>query len=140
VWRFEAGKLAHPSPVVVGDKLYVAWRAGAIHAQSASFGGSSGARPSAIAVRKDAAGWRLTAESTRSAPHGTTRWSTLRPPPRSTKPPKIVLHLEGGRDPSYDLSAVAGSDVCVEFKGIFRRATLTIDGREVAALEIPRTL
>jgi hypothetical protein len=91
-------------------------------------------------LHKDAAGWRLTAESTRSAPHGTTRWSTLRPPPGSAKPPKIVLRLEGGRDPSYDLSAVAASDVWVEFKGIYRRATLTIDGRQVAAIDIPRTL
>jgi outer membrane protein assembly factor BamB len=137
-WRFEGGKLAQPAPVVAGDKVYVAWRDGGIHANSMSFTSAAGVRPSAIAVRKDGAGWRLTAESTRSAPPGTTRWSTLRPPPPSGK--RVVLRLEGGHAPSYDLSGVATTDVWVEFKGIYDRAVLTVDGREVAAIAIPRSL
>lgn len=136
-WRFDAGVLARPWPVIAGDKLFVAWRGQTANAQSASFGGQRTVRPTSVRLHKTARGWQMTAQSARKAPAGTTRWSTLRLPPSGGRGPKIELTLAGGYQPKFDLTAVAAKgEVWVEFKGYHDSATLTVGGKPVATVPL----
>ena len=138
-WQFDAGMLARPWPVIAGDKVLVGWRGQTANQSSASFTSARKPRPTSVRIRYTAAGWSMTAQSTRAAPAGTTRWSRLHQPPKGGKGPKIELTLEGGWNPKFDLTSVMKKgDVWVEFKGYQDRATLTVDGREVATVDLKK--
>lgn len=136
LWQFDAGVLARPWPVIAGDKLFVAWRGQTANANSATFGGQRALRPSSVRIQKTGRGWTMTAQSTRRAPAGTTRWSTLHLPPIGGPGPKVELTLAGGH-PKFDLTAVAAKgEVWVEFKGYHDSATLTVGGKPVATVPL----
>lgn len=139
LWQFDAGMLARPWPVIVGDKVFVTFRPQTANQNSASFGGQRTTRPTSVRIKKTAAGWTMTAQSTRAAPAGTTRWSKLHQPPVGGQGPKIELAFAGGWQPKFDLTAVAAKgEVWVEFKGYHDAATLTVGGKQVATVDLKK--
>lgn len=139
LWQFDAGTLARPWPVIAGDKLFVGWRAQTSNINSASQVARRALRPTSVRIQKTASGWTMTGQSTRKAPAGTVRWSTIRQPPVRTnnRAPKVEVELAGGRQPKFDLTAVADNgDVWVEFKGYHDSATLTVGGKQVATVDL----
>lgn len=139
VWQFDAGVLSRPWPVIAGDRVFVAARGQTANAQSATITGGRLLRPTSVRIRKTQAGWTMTAQSARTAPTGTTRWSTLRKPPGGGQGPKVELTLAGGYKPTFDLTAVAAKgEVWVEFKGYHDDATLTVGGKQVATVDLKK--